>query len=208
MSRHGIALAMVALAACAGDPQAPTPLTTPPVAPLAPPVPHPPAAGGTGNDLAGSYALTIDIGSGCGVIPAGERIRRYDAVLEGSGDGRYLVTLGDAAFLGGPICSGGSARLSDRGCQQFFAVQSGEKIQFVLANENDDTHGGHIVERLPSGAWMEIIGSAGGRIDASSIQASGRSSVWYCPTSVAYPFPCFGFAGCASTDMQLTLTRR
>jgi hypothetical protein len=207
---YGIVLGIVALGACAGDPQAPTPIAPPPTTPAAPVAPPtPPPSSPSGNSLAGSYTLTVDIGSGCAVIPEAERIRRYSAVIDGKGEGRYVVTLGDATFLAGSICAGGSGRLSENGCQQFFASQDGDTVEFLLANENDDTHAGHIVELSSSGAWLEIIGNAGGRFGASSIEASGTSSVWYCRSNPsAYPFPCSSFVGCGSTDMRLTLTRR
>jgi hypothetical protein len=204
---YGIVLGLVACAACGGDPQAPTgplaPATTPPA--VAPPQVMPPRTGASDNSLAGSYALTLEIGSGCAALPSAERTRRYTAAIDRSGE-RYVVTLGGATFLTGPICTGGGSHYAGIGCQQFFASQDGDTARFFLENNNDDAHGGHIVEQSPSGAWLEVIGEAGGRLDPSSIEASGVGTVWYCPTRSSYPFPCERYVFCTA-DMRLTLKR-
>ena len=206
---YGIVLALLALVACDGHPPAPTPLgpsqvTSPPGAP--------PTAGPSGtnpnNPLIGVYLLTLDIGSGCAVVPEAERTRKYTATIDYAGGGRYVVTLSGGTFLTGPICTAGSRHFSGIGCHQFFVSEDIDTVQFWLENNNDEAHGGHIVEQLASGAWLEIIGYAGGKLDLSSMEASGTSSVWSCPTPSSYPFPCSSFFSCASTDMRLTLTRQ
>lgn len=208
IARYGIVLGMVALVGCARDPQAPTPIAPPPTtlaAPVAPP-PTPPPSSPSGNALGGSYAMTLDIGSGCGVVPEAERIRKYTATIDQGGDGRYVVTLSDARFLTGPICTAGEGHFAGVGCHQFFAATDGQSVQFFLA-ENNEWHGAQIVEQLSAGTWMEIVGTASGRFHPTSIEASGTGRVWYCPTSSSYPFPCSNFLGCDSA-MRLTLTRK
>jgi hypothetical protein len=83
-------------------------------------------------------------------------------------------------------------------------------VKFLLGNNNDEAHGGHIVEQLASGAWLEITGEASGPVDSyppTAVDASGNSQVWYCPTPSGYPFPCSRFEGCSS-GLRLTLIRR
>jgi hypothetical protein len=191
----------VALVGCSGYPQAPNPIgPAQPVAPSTAQSIYPPV-------LNGVYALTLSVGSGCAVIPEAERTRKYTATVDYRGAGRYVVTLGDATFLTGPICTAGSSHFSGLGCHQFFASEDIDTAQFFLAN-NNEAHGGHIVEQLSSGTWLEIIGSATGKLDSSSIEASGTSTVGYCRTPSPDPFPCSRVVSCASADMRLTLTRK
>ena len=159
------------------------------------------------SGLAGPYTLTLDIGSTCPVVPQEERIRKYTAQLDDSSATKVL-TLSDATFLNGPICTGGSRRFAGIGCDQFFASEDLDTMQFFLENNNDEAHGGHIVERLSSGGWVEIIGSATGKLSLPRMEASGQGSVWYCATPAAYPFPCKNPVSCRTTDMRLTLTRQ
>jgi hypothetical protein len=132
-----------------------------------------------------------------------ERTRTYTATLTSRGEDRYVVTLADAVFLTGSICTGYASGL---GCHQFPASVSDGAVRFVLENNNDDAHGGHIVEQATSG-WLEIIGEATGPAGGSAIEASGIADVWYCPESRAYPFPCRTFRGCQSAALRMTLDR-
>ena len=111
-------------------------------------------------------------------------------------------------FLNGLICTGGSGRFRDVGCNQFVASEDIDTASFFLENNNDEAHGGHIVERLPSGQWLEIIGTAGGPYDLAAARATGSGTAWFCPAALAYPFPCTGFVSCQTTDLRMTLTRR
>jgi hypothetical protein len=156
--------------------------------------------------------MTLSLGSTCAAVPQTERIRKYSASIAYLEGGRHVVTLSDATFLRGPICTSGSGRFAGIGCHQFFASEDIDNASFFLENNNDEAHGGHIVEQLASGAWLEIIGGAGGLFNVpnstiSSIDAFGTSDVWYCPIPSAYPFPCSTFASCPSTDLRLTFTR-
>jgi hypothetical protein len=169
-------------------------------------VPAPPAPPGVlVDDVTGDYTLTLDLGSGCNIIPESERSRSYTATIASPREDNYVVSLTSGNFLSGLICTAYAAGL---GCNQFLGSRVGQLIQFGLENNNDDAHGGHIVERLSSGAWVEIIGNAAGRLQGSTIDAIGTNSVWYCPTPLAYPFPCSTFTGCKSSDMKLTFTKR
>ena len=76
-----------------------------------------------------------------------------------------------------------SGRFEGIGCHQFFASKDTDTASFALENNNDEAHGGHIVEQSSSGTWLEIIGSATGPFSVSgdlitSIDASGTGSVW------------------------------
>ena len=149
--------------------------------------------------------MTLELARSCSV-PEEARVRRYSASIAERG-ADLLVTLGSAAFLEGLICTAAPGRAAGVGCNQFFASSEGGTAHFALENHNDDAHGSHIVERLPSGTWIEIIGKASGPIgDSSSIRATGKASVWYCPTASGYPFPCSGPTGC-DDGMEITLTR-
>jgi hypothetical protein len=204
---------LIGFTACGRDakaPQAPTPLAearaTP--APTPGPTPATPVARPGGDSLSGWYTLTVNLGSGCAVVPEPERTRNYTARIDYSEGGRYIVTLSDATFLSGLICTAGGGRFAGIGCNQFFATEDNGTAAFVLENNNDDAHGGHIVEQLSSGGWAEIFGNAAGQIRPSSIEASGTGSAWYCRTPASYPFPCASFAGCSSADLRLTLVRK
>jgi hypothetical protein len=169
---------------------------------LTPTAPSPPEA------LIGRFMLTLTAGADCAAIPDAAKTRRYLASIDATGDGQYVVTLSDATFLTGPICTAGSTRFAGVGCHQFFASRQDDVVQFDLANNNDEAHGGHIMEQLSLGTWLEIIGNGTGRLHASTIVATGTASLWYCPSARSYPFPCFDFVSCRSSDLQLTFTRR
>jgi hypothetical protein len=194
-----------AFAACGDNPQAPSalPQQAPATAAPNPPAPNP---GGSSTGLL--YSLTLTIGTACAVVPETHRTRTYTARIDNREGGIKVVTLSESTFLAGLICTGGSGRFAGVGCDQFFASEDIDTMQFFLENNNDEAHGGHIVERLSSGGWVEIIGNATGKIEASSVDAAGSGNVWYCPTSLPYPFPCNAFLGCPSTDIRLKLTRR
>jgi hypothetical protein len=200
---YGIVLGAIAVASCGSNPQAPSPLPSQAAPNPLPPGPNP------GNNSAGpSYTLTLTIGAECAAVPDAHRVRTYTAKIDEATGGRKLVTLSGSTFLTGLICTGGSTRFAGVGCEQFFASEDIDTMQFFLENNNDEAHGGHIVERLSSGGWVEIIGTAVGKLDPSSIEAAGSGSVWYCPMSLPYPFPCTSFLSCSSTGLRLKLTRK
>jgi hypothetical protein len=132
--------------------------------------------------------LTLDIGSGCAVVPEAERTRKYTATIDYADRGLYVVTLSDGTFLTGPIGTAGSRHFSGIGCHQFFVSEDIDIVQYHLPHNDDGAHGGHIVEQLASGPWLEIIGFAEGKLDLSSMEASGTSNVWSCRTPSSDPF--------------------
>ena len=204
----GVAL-LLSVAACDGT-SAPSPISpSPSPAAVVPPVANPPAnppGSGTQDPIAGQYTLTVTVGPGCDVLPEIVRNRTYAASIDPAGDTAYVVTLSEASFLSGGICTAAPSRLD---CNQFVASRAGDVLRFDLINQNDDGHGGHIVEHIPPGTWWSLIGSATGRIQDGSITATGSGGdVWYCPTVMAYPFPCRSSVSCRPADFRLTFTRR
>jgi hypothetical protein len=201
-----VLVAAVAVAACGGGPQAPAPLPAVGGVPSAPP-PDPTPVPAT-HPFTGSYAMTLTIGSSCTVVPAAERTRQYTARFDRVSEGSYVVTLSDALFLHGLICDLGSGRSAGIGCHQFFAHEEASQMRFVLANNNDEAHGGHIVEQTASGTWLEIIGEAAGTWDPAYMEAAGETTVWWCGESRGYPFPCFSSSSCQSAELRMTLRRK
>ena len=62
------------------------------------------------------------------------------------------------------------------GCHQFFAFQDIDIAWVALENNNDEAHGGHIVERLGSGRMDEVTGTGDRSLRAPEypIEMSGR----------------------------------
>ena len=149
-------LIALTLAGCDSYQQTPT-APNPPQASAAPANPPSPTPTPTDDRLVGSYKLPLNVGSGCGAILDAARVRQYTATINATGDAAYVVTVSDATFLTGLIYTATVTRL---GCDQFLASRKDDMIEFNLVNNNDDGHGGHIVEQLPSGTWIEIIGTA------------------------------------------------
>ena len=133
-----------------------------------------PTAPSPAEALIGRFLLTLTAGADCAAIPDAAKTRRYLASIDVTGDEKYVVTLSDATFLTGPICTAGSARFAGVGCHQFFASRQDDVVQFDLANNNDEAHGGHIVEQLSLGTWLEIIGS--GHRPASRVNDCGNGN--------------------------------
>src|SRR5688572_29344755 len=141
-------LAFLTCAGCDGGEQTPVAPTqrqaeTPSV--ILPPVP---VTGATDDPLVGRYGLTLDLGSECAAIPDEARVRRYTATIAAKPEGGYVVTLSGSTFLSGLICT---FTVTGLDCNQFPASRNGDLVEFDLVNNNDDGHGGHIVEQLPSG---------------------------------------------------------
>ena len=204
MSRRigwGIAILSV-ITACGSDrpPTAPSrPLTA-----LTPTQPNPPPEPST-DPIVGRYRLDLAVGGDCVAVPEAARNRTYTADITSRGGPNFVVTLSDASFLSGPICSFAPSGLD---CNQFLMSRRDDRLQFDLINENDDGHGGHIVEAVPSAGWIEVIGSASGDMTGGTIAATGSASVWYCPSRAGYPFPCADYTGCKSENLRLTFVRR
>jgi hypothetical protein len=168
----------LAVAAC-GGPQGPTPYP----GPMVPGTPNSPTPGDTGasnNAASGLYSLTLTIGAECTAVPESDRTRKYSARLSDDGPGRYIVTLGDAAFLNTNACI-------PLGCNQFRAAEDGDTIRFSL--ENNENWGGYITEITEGSKWLSIYGEAEGSRRGAVIEASGTGHGWYCPTPGGPPCP-------------------
>ena len=166
--------------------------------------PNPPPASST-DPIVGRYRLDLSVGGDCNAVPEAARNRTYTADIASSGGANFIVTLSGASFLSGPICTFAPSRLD---CNQFLISRSGDLLRFDLINENDDGHGGHIVEAVPAAGWIELIGSASGDMKSDTIAATGSASVWYCPSGAGYPFPCAAYTGCKSEQLRLTFVRQ
>ncbi len=196
--------------ACGGSsdlalPMGPTPSI--PSGTVSPP-PGPTGPVSSTHPLSGVYDLTLTLGDDCTAVPEVERTRRYTASIAYTTGGRYVVTLSSGRFLSGPICTGGSGVFAGLGCDQFIASEDIDMANFFLENNNDEAHGGHIVEQLASGTWIEVIGNATGPYDLRSARAAGSGVAWYCPRAASYPFPCQGSQSCQTSDLRLSLVRR
>ena len=196
------------LMACDGSSN--TPMLTGPTPPPVGFAPSPAPGGPASNTypLSGVYDLTLTLGSDCSAVPEPERTRAYTASISYTSGGRYVVTLGSGRFLTGPICTGGGGMFAGVGCDQFFASEDIDMANFFLENNNAEAHGGHIVEQLANGEWIEVIGNATGPYNLRSGRASGTGFAWSCPRAASYPFPCPGSQSCQTSDLRLSLVRR
>jgi hypothetical protein len=156
---------------------------------------------GPTNPLTGQYSLTLV--HDCKQVPEEARTRRYTATIEPASSG-MVVTLSDAHFLFGGVCTLVPSRL---GCHQFLASLEQDNVRFDLLND-DEWHGGYITERVPPGTWLQVYGSAVGRLENGNIAAAGTGGVWYCPGNPEYPFPCMTSTACENANLRMTFVRR
>jgi hypothetical protein len=155
--------------------------------------------------VTGPYTLRLSAGPECAVIPEIARNRTYSANIAATGADSYMVTLSDAVLL--RICD--SDAVSGLCSNQFHMSRDRDGLRVQLLDEGDDSsHGGQIVEQIPPGTWLSVGGSGPGRIDDSGIHATLDGDLWYCPTVMAYPFPCSAYVFCNTSNLQLTFTRR
>jgi len=207
-------LGVCACAGCDNSSQPPTSpnLPTSPAAPTPPPSPPPPPTPPSppdGDQLVGSYTLTIDARSNCTNMPHAPVMRRYDATISFRGGTNYLVTLDTGKFLTGVVCTGGS--VDGIGCEQFLASRNGDTVRFDLDYSNDTGWGGQIVEHLEDGSWMQLLGSSTGPVREGTIEARGSGSLSYCATPRSDPYPgfyCPEALRCSPDDLKLTFTRK
>ena len=202
-SARSAILLVFLVTACDADrpPTAPSAPSATSATPPSPPSPPP----NSSNALAVRYTLNLAIGADCDSVPESARSRTYTSDIASTGGPNYLVTLTGANFLSGLICSSAPSRLD---CNQFLLSRSDDVVRVDLVNENDEGHGGHIVEQIFPDAWIEVIGSATGRMVDGQITATGSASVWYCPSNPGYPFPCPTYRSCRSDDLRLTFSRQ
>jgi hypothetical protein len=177
-------------------------------APSTPTQPTPPQPPSDTDPLTGAYALSLtmdELGSECDQVPDVVRHRTYSATINSTGGDNYVVSLSGSVFLSGLICTLAPAHL---GCDQFPASRTGDTLYFNLINENDEGHGGHIVEQVPQAGWIEVIGRLTAASDGRKITGKGSGSLWYCSSSGGYPFPCRSYVGCAVNDMRMAFAPR
>ena len=179
------ALAVLVSACQANSPTPPSQLT-----PTPSPSPQP--------SVIGSHTVSWIIGDECAVIPAEARQRSYDATIEND-----VVTLRSGAFLEGPICTSET----QLGCNQFRLTQNASTAAVDMLSDSE-YHGGGIVERLPSGTWLELTGKGTSRLEGTAIKSTLEGSNWYCPDSRGYPFPCSAYQWCKLQNLQLTIAKK
>jgi len=181
-------LAML-VSACAGSsPTPPTPTPTPTPSPL----PSPQAG------VIGTHTVSWTVGDQCAVIPAEARQRSYDATIEND-----IVTLRTGDFLTGSICT----TETQLGCNQFRLTQNTDAPVIDLLSDSE-WHGGGIVERLPSGTWLELNAKGTGRVEGTTIHSTLEGNLWFCPENRTYPFPCNTYRGCSLSNLQLTIAKK
>jgi hypothetical protein len=159
------------------------------------------------DPMEGQYALSVSVdslGPECATLPDEAKHRAYTATMALRSDGNFAVSLSGGSFLSGPICTSTPSGL---GCNQFLASRAGT-VQFSLLNENDDGHGGHIVERIPQTGWIELIGNLTSPVSNDMMLATGDGSLWFCSDTSSYPFPCPHYFGCAVHDLRMTFVRQ
>ena len=198
---------LAVIGACGADSSRPTP------GPIGPPTvaesPAPAAPKPSSNPLIGTYRLALSIGPECAAVPESARNHAYTATIEERTPSTYTVTLGDGRFLDGLICDLRSGPAAGLGCNQFVASQAGSDLTIQMINSNDEKHGGHIVTQTAHGQWLEIIGEASARAEGDVIGAVGTTSVWFCPTPSAGPFPCRAApVGCEDASLKMEFTRQ
>jgi hypothetical protein len=209
MRRQIAASVIPVIMAVAGCDKSVTPGPSPLPTPVAvntppPPSPLPPAA----DPSAERYELELSLdklGPRCEGVPEAIRHRTYTATLTPTGESTYTVSLSGGTFLIGLICSLAPSHL---GCNEFLASRTGNVLDVNLINENDDGHGGHIVEYVPGAGWIELIGTLKGVADNGTMTAQGSGRLWYCRSSGGYPFPCPSFVGCDVGEMRMTFVSR
>ena len=156
------------------------------------------------DPLAGLYTMVATATSECPNIPAAAMSRTYSAAIDPTGADTFRVTLGDASFLQGNICSG----FSGIGCHQFIASRNGATWTVDLSSSSDEDHGGKIVEHIPPGNWAYYTGTGSAPVTSPDLQVTLEGGgIWACPTLQQAPFPCATFQHC-STSLRLTFTRR
>jgi hypothetical protein len=203
----------VACLACQTSPTSPT---------SGPPSASPPPA--ITRATTGTFDLTLHLADTCTAVPPEQRTRRYTASVAVV-DRRAVVTLGGARFLEGPSCTGhpvpGGVWRGRLGCNQFRISEDLDWIDLDLQGEAVwDELGGHIVERLPTGAWLRVAGTGGGEVrDWDDFVVSLDGHAWYCPDAVEHPLdaPCAAGPGssgsataqsCALAGSQVRFVRR
>lgn len=152
-------------------------------------------------DVQGEWDVTIAADASCQQIPASLRTRTYLVNIGWYTDGRsYEARLEGSRFF----FQNERFRLIPRAGGALLQLSS----LYALETWHDQSS---IFERLDSGGYLELMGTADVPIDRSTsiVSASIVGSVGYCPTvssDAIYPHPCPNISRCALD--RLTLTRR
>ncbi len=219
-----VVLASLLLACSSSDEGSPRPIPTSPTVPTlpTPPTPLPPVPPGVGgvfvaapmtppssatDPTVGRYRLALAVGSSCESFPEVTRHRTYTADIDSTGATTYAVTLYDASFLHSVACH--DLRFSGKKgpvCNQFLASRVEDSLLFdFLPHEDDNWTGNIIYEQLPdSPTWIEMEGSATGRLQNGAIMARGRITQSYWLGSPGRS----SYSVCRSEDLSLNFTRR
>ena len=166
------------------------------IGPTPPAPPDPPAALADASAIyIGNYTAILNVGERC--APEDVRNRTYSATIEStprvpSRLATLVITLKDATFRQG---CGDNFFAPGLGCNQFLAWTEDDRLRFIL-EQRDWGDGGQIWELLPGGDLVLDAGGGVGRLEGSTIEASGTADVRYFSTY------------CPKNDYRLTFTRR
>lgn len=148
-------------------------------------VPAPVAPEPSTDPNVGRYTLDMTIFATCPGIPGAAKARRYTADIDAyAGSGAdYVVRLYDARFGYGQMCL--DYRFPQPGvsvnvCNQIMASRTDDSLRLDLPQGDDDSsRGTYILEELvaPTPTWLEVQGSATGRLQNGTITAMGRMLV-------------------------------
>lgn len=200
-----MALAVGAMSGCQAPP------TAAPAAVARQQLPSPPAPP-TGSS--GDFIVSLTAESDCDNLPPLAKQRSWEARIEPAGAHlaarrQYpaggvteLVTLLGSRFLNGDICT----METEMGCDQFIIHRGADGVDvYIDSTDADWGHGGRILEQLSTGAWIEV--HAGGKAPVGPvIDAQLNGSIWFCPESRGYPFPCTTFTSCSRPKLRMTIT--
>jgi hypothetical protein len=154
-------------------------------------------------EVQGEWDVTIAADVSCQQIPASLRTRTYLVNIDWYSDGKsYEAQLDGSRFF----------YQNER--FQLIPQAGGALLQLSSLYAQETWHErSSIIERLDSGGYLELMGTAAVPIDRSTSTASASlaGSAGYCPISTApsgsiYPQPCPNISQCPLD--RLTLTRR
>ena len=167
---RAILIAMFA-SACSDGSTAPTPMQSPATS-----APSPVA------NFVGNYTLTVEIDEACAVVPASERVRRYDAIVDPS----PWPSPSEQSIR---VVGGGFKELTTMG--RFFS--SGVDSRFVRLDWNEFDTGCDKLEALADSTQLAVCGSGTPIVSDSTISAAiaGNAAIMgrgYCTGSHRFTF--------------------
>lgn len=195
-------------------PPQPVPPPPPPKLPtfgpryLTPPEPPPSSSV---DAVVGRYWLDLAIGPDCTGIPADARARRYVADIDADRRGPYdySVKLYAATFLEAFGCNEPRWPGTDYICHQFLASGSANGLHFDIYPEPDGNFSGNTIQELIGpDAWLGLAGEADGRMDGSTITATGITFVDRWTDGFARYTTCSSEPIVPPSSLRLTFTRQ